>query len=162
MSCDLAELLTHPSIRDKAEFWAEFSAHPDGISDDALRALYRKYGVDSPATEHLVSESASAATQAASSRPMFTLSKQALKDTRFLKQALKKHLDEFLDYAKEGTAGLQRELRKNPGRWNYKQLHGRFSQETHSVRLDGGTRVVFRQNEDGLVEILNIDSTTTH
>ncbi len=162
MSCELAELLTHPSIRDNADFWAEFGAHPGGISDDALRELYRKFGVNSPVAERRTIERAEGAAHAASAGPKFTLSKQAVKDARNLKPALKRDLDEFLGYAKEGTAGLQRELRKNPGKWNYKQLDGHFSRETHSARLDSGTRVVFRQNEDGLVEIMNIDSTTTH
>ena len=161
MSCELAELMNHPAVRDNAAFWQEFGSHGD-INDETLRNLFRKYDVDSPVVERRVVARAEATTQASASGPRFTLAKQAIKDSRSLRPALKKDLDEFLTYAKEGVGGLQRELRRNPGKWNYKQLTGRFGSDIHSARLDDGYRVVFRQNEDGLVEILNIDNSTTH
>jgi hypothetical protein len=162
ISCELAQLLKDPAIRDNASFWQEFGAKAD-MGDGELRALMSKYNVH--AAERRAAERAPQA-PAPASAPRYTLSRQAVKDTRRLasqRPALQRDLDEFLGYAQNGAGYLRRRLLQNGGKWNYKKLEGRYGGATsYSARLDGGVRVVFHQTEDDLVEIIAVDNSTTH
>jgi hypothetical protein len=158
------QLLNHPSIRDNAKFWEEFGSAGD-ISDDGFRQLLLKYNVEG-AERRTIERAVDAPAPVPNGAPRFSMSKQAVKDTRLLsaqRPSLQRNLDEFLGYAQQGAANLRQQLLKNGGKWNYKKLEGRYGGEvSYSARLDGGVRVVFHQKENGLVEIIAVDNSTTH
>lgn len=164
ISCDLARFLNHPRIRENAAFWEEFGAAGE-MSDETFRQLLIKYDVDG-AERRLVERAPDSPPPVPVGSPRFTMSRQAVKDTRFFasqRPALQRNLDEFLSYAQHGATYLRQQLLRNGGRWNYKKLEGHYHGGTaYSARLDGGVRVVFNQRENGIVEIFAVDNATTH
>lgn len=164
ISCDLAHLLNDPAIRNSAKFWEEFGAAGE-MSDDAFRRLLAKYNVQG-AERRTVERAAHAPAPVPSGSPRYTMSHQAVKETRALgsnRPALRRNLDEFLGYASQGAGYLRQQLMQNGGKWNYKKLEGLYGGEVaYSARLDGGVRVIFHQKENGLVEVIGVNSATTH
>lgn len=169
LSCDITKALSSPKLAQNDKFWAEFSelSSSTKFSDDAVKQLLNKHGVDvDTAATSAASTPAAASTVAHTStgvpRQAFTMTHKAFKDVEKLPANLRNKYDEFLGLIETGPGGMKN-LTTQPGRWGLEKLaEGGFGPKAYSVRLNGGYRVAFRIDKDGKYEIFDVTKTTTH
>lgn len=152
MNCDLAAKLNHPNLSQNEKFWEEFS-QLSNHDDKNVAQLLSKYEI--PATA-IGRAAPSAVATANVTREAFTTHHRVEKAVRKLNTVNQRHYDDFIKVINErGVQGLY----DQPGRWHFekiKQMPG-----AHTVRLDQGTRVLFKI-DNGVIQILDVGSHITH
>ncbi len=158
-SCRLTQQLGNPAISSNAKFWEEFGRISENGSDRELASLLQKYEVDARSPNS--SPNRERRSVDVPSRAAFQLNQVARNELRNLQPAIRDKANEFLELAKGGSPNLFAQLRNNQGRWQLEKLNGKKS-DLHSVRLNQGYRVVFRERPDRSIEIVNFSKTATH
>lgn len=151
MDCDLAKAINHPSLANSEEFWVRLSAiNPK--DDFALKKLITSYSPDA-----LGSGQAAQRVARISSAAVET-SHKAEKAIVKLVGINKKHYDDFLKTVNEkGVQGFY----DNPGKWHYEKLP-QYGEHAHSIRLDGGNRVLFDVEKDGSILVREVSNKVGH
>lgn len=143
--CLLTKAMSDPKLKDNKAFWNDYSSlvASGKSSDDALKALSAKYDFSS-------SRAPTVALSVNSPRPALRLDvhKRARGEIARLPAPLKKKVDGFLEVILK--PGGIKEIRDNPGKWNFEKLV-QFGPEAHSVRLNGGYRIMFDLKGDDLI-----------
>lgn len=158
-SCNLAKLLSRPELAENAQFWQKMS----GIkhTDDELKNLIQAHA------PHLLNIPQEVATTAVVRKP-FRIHKPAEK---FLnsegKTNIRKKYEEFMDLMTDPNKGLRSISSGRPGGealdakngWHHKTLQE--NKDKHTVRLDGGTRILF-EIRNGELHVLDVGKHVTH
>lgn len=143
--CLLTKAMSNPKLKDNKEFWIDYSAlvASGKSSDDALSALASKYDFSS-------ARAPTVASSIHTPKSAFRLSthKRAEGEIARLPAPLKKKVDGFLEVILK--PGGIKEIRDNPGKWHFEKL-AQFGPEAHSVRLNGGYRIMFDLKGDNLI-----------
>lgn len=152
MDCDLAKAINHPSLVQKSDFWERLSAlNPK--DNTAIRKLISEYSNDALATATRATQSAARVSAAA-----IETSHKAEKAIVKLAGANVKHYDDFLKVINEkGVRGFY----DNPGKWHAEKLP-QYGPLAHSIRLDGGYRVLFDVAKDGAVLVREVSNKVAH
>lgn len=153
LRCDLASKLSDPKISSNLDFWEDFNKlqAKGKVSDREYEELFRKHGVDS-------SKPQAPSVVPSSSKPFnYSTTAKADKDLKKLPSNLRKQYEEFMSIMsdKDGYKGLY----QNPGRWHLEKL--KSVDGLHTVRLNGGYRVLFRKLENG-IEVLEVNAAKVH
>ena len=144
MDCQLAKSLNHPLLVNNAEFWEKLGKIKP-TDNRAIENLITTY-----APQALSTTNSAVRITAASSKEVFSLNSKAEKAKNKLSKINQKHFDEFIQILTEkGPQGLY----EQPKRWHYESLTR--NKELHTVRLDGGNRVLFKI-QDGVVNVIDI------
>ena len=155
LRCDLASKLGDPKIVSNLDFWEEFNKlQASGkLHDRDLESLFKKYGVDS-------NGSAPSVPSVAQSRPFsYSTTSKADKDLKKLPNNLRKNYEEFMSIMSDRDGF--KALYDNPGRWHYEKL--KAQDNLHTVRLNGGYRVLFKKVDDGNgIEVLEVNRDSIH
>jgi plasmid maintenance system killer protein len=143
--CLLTKAMSNPKLKDNKEFWKDYSSlmASGKSSDDALTALAGKYDFSS-------SRAPTVASSISTPKPALRLDvhKRAKGEITRLPAPLKKKVDGFLEVILK--PGGIKEVRDNPGKWHFEKL-AQFGPEAHSVRLNGGYRIMFDLKGDDLI-----------
>jgi len=152
MDCDLAKAINHSSLVQKSDFWERLSAiNPK--DNNAIRKLISEYSNDALATATQATQSAARVSAAA-----IETSHKAEKAIVKLAGANVKHYDDFLKVINEkGVRGFY----DNPGKWHAEKLP-QYGPLAHSIRLDGGYRVLFDVAKDGAVLVREVSNKVAH
>ncbi len=151
MDCDLAKAINHPSLVQKSDFWERLSAiNPkDNV---AIRKLISEYSNDALASAQAVQSVARVSAAA------IETSHKAEKGIVKLTAINTKHYDEFLKMINEkGVHGFY----SNPNKWHAEKLP-QYGPLAHSIRLDGGYRVLFDVAKDGSVLVREVSNKIGH
>lgn len=150
MDCQLAKSLNHPLLVNNAEFWEKLGKIKP-TDDRAIKNL-----IDAYAPEALAVTNSAVRITAASTKEVFSINSKAEKALGKLSKTNQQHFDEFIQVLTEkGSQGLY----EQPKRWHYERLTS--NRELHTVRLDGGNRVLFKI-QDGVVNIIDVGNHITH
>lgn len=150
MDCQLAKSLNHPSLVNNAEFWEKLGKIKP-TDDRAIKNL-----INTHAPEALSVTNSAARITAASTKEVFSINSKAEKARNKLSKKNQQHFDEFIQVLTEkGPQGLY----EQPKRWHYERLTS--NRELHTVRLDGGNRVLFKI-QDGVAHIIDVGNHITH
>lgn len=170
LACDVSKLVSQADPQKSLAFWNKYAeAGAKGpVSDADVTRILKETGIAAGATAPAAGVPPAAAAAAATNgsavpQIAYSFSKAATKDVGMLKSAGKQvrtSLDEFLNLAKQGAAMLQKNLRSNPGKWNFKELQDRPG--VHSVRLNHDYRVGFKFVDPNKIEILGVNINGYH
>lgn len=152
MDCDLAKAINHPSLAQKSDFWERLAAiNPK--DNTAIKKLISEYS-----NEALVTTTQATQSVARLSAAAIETSHKAEKAIAKLAGANVKHYDDFLKVINEkGVRGFY----DNPGKWHAEKLP-QYGPLAHSIRLDGGYRVLFDAAKDGGVLVREVSNKVAH
>lgn len=158
LSCQMSKHLQVASQSGKLgdHFWQDYAkASKNGINDRELNELMSKHGVGKAQSDMSGRRSTDVApTQRI--RPQ--VSKSVYKDVDRLAPPLKQKYAEVVEQLTKDPSGAG--FYKNPGRWHFEKI-GQYGPHAHSVRLDGGYRVLV-DIKDGIATIRQVDKTIGH
>ncbi len=158
LSCEMSKLLQNATQSGKLgdRFWQDYArASQNGIGDRELSSLMQKHGVSIPKSE---SSGRRATDISPSQRVRPQISKSAYKDIDRLPPSLKQKYAEVVENLTKDPSGAT--FYKTPGKWRFEKLP-QYGSHAHSVRLDGGYRVLF-DIRDGMASIRKVDKTIGH
>lgn len=157
-SCEMSKALQEASGSGKLgdDFWQEYAQlSQKGIGDRELNTLLQKHGAGMPAATNM-GRRATDIIDTPRIRPQ--VEKTALKDIDRLTPSLRQKYAEVVEQLTLDPTG--KSFYSQPGRWNFERIK-QFGPNAHSVRLDGGYRVLF-DLKDGVATIRNVSKTMTH
>lgn len=155
-SCEGLQKLK-PALRDNPNFWNAYAEKPPR-NDAELQKFIENFEKEHHPTN------ATAVAHAANdvpTGPRYRLTQSANKDLKKISSqpGLRMKLDQFLQLAHKDQKTFYHELRSQPGKWSLEKIR---EFDGYSVRLNDGYRVVFRETEDGMIDIINFSKTATH
>ncbi|MBX2989347.1 MAG: hypothetical protein KF802_15775 [Bdellovibrionaceae bacterium] len=143
-NCLLAEALRDPKLSSNMDFWREYAALNErskgAVAEADLQRLTSKYRVSGAAA-------ATPPSAFVPSTSRLDVHHRARKEINDLPGHLRQKVDEFLATALQ--PGGMTQIRANRGRWNFEKLN-QFGQDSYSVRLNDGYRVLFDLKGDEL------------
>lgn len=149
IDCDLSKAMSQISDQ---KFWEKLSTI-NANNPSALKELILEFEPNAFATVQKVS-----ATSPSISKLNVDVVHRAEKAAAKLSKINAKHYDNFIKVINEnGVHGLH----ENPGKWHYEKLP-QYGSTAHSARLDGGYRVLFDVEKDGLITIRDIGNHIGH
>lgn len=146
-SCFINDILKDPQISNDQNFWKNYDQLlTQGQSHEkALELSYLEH-TKKKSQDQKVQSSDNRNSNAKDRAPKIDISKKGRQEIDRLSPQLKKKVDEFLDLA--ATPNGLREIRNNPGRWNFEELN--YKAGMYTVRLNGGYRILFELKNDVL------------
>lgn len=148
-NCFINDILKDPQISNDQNFWKRYDQFlTQGQSHEkALELSYQEHTKKKAQDQTKLQNNSSKNNQSHDRIPKIEISKKGRQEIDRLTPQLKKKVDEFLDLA--ATPNGLREIRNNPGRWNYEELN--YKANMFTVRLNGGYRILFEYKNDILV-----------
>lgn len=146
VECLMNAALKDPELSANSAFWddyAKLAAKGEPSAKD-MQALVEKYKPSAGSAPVERAQAPSTTSGSSSSAPLisntYNIQHRAEKDIKKLNKDLQQDVDEFLTIATR--PGGFKEIQNNPGKWRYEQV-GQFGKEAHTVRLNGGYRILF-------------------
>ena len=153
MNCELAKAINHPNLSQNSDFWEKLYKIEPKDGDAAIKKLIYEYAPEALGSSHAITNRGVAA-----AKVTIDIAHKAEKEIGKLSKANIGHYDEFLKTINEnGSHGF----RSNPGKWHYEKLPS-YGSDAHSVRLDGGMRVLFDVEKDGSIMVRAVNNTIGH
>lgn len=136
----LSDALQDPDLQANSDFWQEYGdlAKKGKVPDHELAKLIEKHRGQRPQERHPTSHQPAASTD-------IVIHKSAQKEIKKLPSHLKNKVDEFISKVSQPD-GIQ-DIKKNNHSWNLEEL-AQFGPNAHSVRINGGYRILFDLTED--------------
>lgn len=148
-NCFINDILKDPKISSDQIFWKNYDqfltqgqSHEKALELSYLEHTKKKSQHQSPQN----SDNRNSNSNKKDSAPKIDISKKGRQEIDRLTPQLKKKVDEFLDLV--ATPNGLREIRNNPGRWNFEELN--YKAGMYTVRLNGGYRILFELKNDVL------------
>lgn len=153
LNCDLAKMMNqHPKLAQNSEFWTKMSTI-NSKDEQAVRKLIAEFAPEALESTHVVVSSTVAASESA-----VEISHKVEKAVIRLTKINAKHYDDFTKILNEkGVQGFY----ENPGKWHYEKLP-QYGPNAHSVRLDGGVRVLLDVGKNGATVVRDISNKIGH
>lgn len=158
-SCRMTEHFGNPALANNAKFWEDVGeVSANGGGDRELANLLKKYGVDERQDSMIVATERRR-TPPPPTAPAYQLARKATKELETLRPSLRVKANDFLELARQGRSTFYKGLRNNQERWRLHHLEGGREQ---SANLDNGYRAIFRERDDGVIEVLRFSKTASH
>lgn len=153
-SCSLSDILKNKEIANNPEFWEDY-AKINPADEKAIEKLTQKYSADNK------KESLSSQNVDVSSNADFIYQDKKIENKIKSNPGIKKKYEEFISLLKENPD--MRIFYKQAGKWRLEKMtHDYNFENTYTVRLNDGYRVLFTKLKDGTVQIIEVDKSTTH
>ncbi len=148
-SCLLTKAIKDPDLANNESFWADYSSlsNRQQPTEQDIEELVKKHKAellkkDTPATKQTQQE-------VPTSKPLrLSVHHKGEKEIAHLPEYLHEKVDEFISKATK-PGGIQ-DVRNNPSRWHLEKLP-EFGENSYSVRLNGGYRILFEYDHQEIV-----------